>query len=205
MEAALPGVMCISSVLRRVRAPGGFIVVAEAWPSSLIPVLDLSLLLWAAYFSVKLHGYFNSSKAKVDQWFTPREFCGPVHNNRAIYLLSSLADLLRKILTLLPGCQWMIVTVEWTRRAASQPVLSRALKAGYDLLESFRLAPLVVTDSTVEGAMDSQYLLGFGLDLGSSATPTVEPGLPHTLRHFLDGRTEGCFPSVLKSSLPALS
>ena len=112
MEAALPGVICISSVLRWVRAPGGFIVVAEAWPSSLILVLGLSLLLWPVYFSVKLHGYFNLSKAKVDQWFTPRKFCGPVHNNRAIYLLSGLAGFLRKILTLLPDCQRMIVTVE---------------------------------------------------------------------------------------------
>ncbi len=58
---------------------------------------------------------------------------------------------------------------------------------------------------TVGGATDSQHLLGFGLDLGSLATPTVQPGLPRTLRHFLDGGTEGCFPSVLKFSLPALS
>ena len=205
MKAALPGVMCISSVLRRVRAPVGFIVVAEAWPSSLISVLDLSLPVWAAYCSVKLHGYFNSSKAKGAQWFTPWEFCGPVRNNRAIYLLPCLADFLRKILTLLPDCQCMIVTVEWTRRAALWSVLSCELKVGYILLESFCLAPLVVANLTVGGATDSQHLLGFGLDLGSSATPTVEPGLPHTLRHFLDGRTEGCFPSVLKSSLPALS
>ena len=112
MEAVLPGVMCISSVLCQVRAPGGFIVVVEVWPSSLISVLDLSLPLWAAYFSVKLHGYFNSSKAKFDQWFTPREFCGLVRDNRAIYLLSGSADFLRKILTLLPDCQRMIVTVE---------------------------------------------------------------------------------------------
>ncbi len=205
MEAALPGVTCISSVLCRVRAPGGFIVVPEAWPSSLIAVLDLSLPLWAAYFSVKLHGYFNSSKCKVDQWFAPQEFCGPVHNDRAIYLLSGSADFLRKILTLLPDCQQLIVTVEWTHHAALRPGLSRALKAGHDLLESFRLALLVVADSMVGGATDGQYLLGFGLDLGSSASPTVEPGLPHTLRHFLDGGTEGCFPSVLKSSLLALS
>ena len=129
MEVVLPGVMCISSILRRVCAPGGFIVVAEAWPSSLISVLDLSLPLWAAYFSVKLHGYINSSKAKVDQWFTPWEFCGPVRDNRAIYLLSGLADFLWKILTLLPDCQRMIVTVEWTCCAALQLVLSRAVKA----------------------------------------------------------------------------
>jgi hypothetical protein len=99
----------------------------------------------------------------------------------------------------------MIVTLEWTHHAASRPVLSRVLKAGYNLLESFCLAPLVVADSTVGGATDSQHLLDFGLDLGSSVTPTVKPGLPRTLRHFLDGGTEGCFPSVLKSSLPALS
>ncbi len=191
MEAVQPGVMCISSILRWVRAPGGFIVVAEAWPSSLILVLDLSLPLWAAYFSVMLLGYFNSSKAKVDQWLSPREFCGPVRNNRAIYLLSGSADFIWKVLTLLPDCQWMIVTVEWTCRAASWPVLSSALKAGYNLLESFRLAPLVVADLTVGGATDSQHLLGFGLDLGSSVTPSVEPGLQRTLHHFLDGGTEG--------------
>ena len=122
-------------------------------------------------------------------------------------MLSGSADFLWKILTLLPDCQRMIVTVEWTRRAALRPVLSRPLKAGFNLLESFRLTPLVVANSTVGGATDSQHLLGFGfgLDLGSSVTPTVKPGLSRTLRHFLDGRTGGCFPSVLKSSLPVLS
>ena len=104
----------------------------------------------------------------------------------------------------LAGSQRIIVTVEWSRRAAFRPSLKKALKAGHELLSEFDLLPLVIADLAVGGVTDAQHLFGLGRDLHSSATPRVEPGLPRTLRHILDEGTKGQLRSVPASSLPPL-
>ena len=63
---------------------------------------------------------------------------------------------------------------------------------------------MVVADSAVGGVTDGRHIIGFGHDLGSCVTPTVERGLPLVLRHFLDGGVEGDFRVVSKSCLPPL-
>ena len=159
-------------------------VVSQAWPSSLISVLALGLPLWSAYFPLKLHVYFNSSKAKVDKWYSTREFSGPIADNRAVYLLSGSSEFIRGILQLLPSCQRLFITVEWSRRSALRSKLARALKSGYELLALFHFTPLLVANAAVGGATNSVHLLGFGADLGSQVTPFVEVGLPRTICHF---------------------
>jgi hypothetical protein len=114
------------------------------------------------------------------------------------------SDFLRRALKVLLGCQRVIVTIEFTRCSASRPMIQWAMKAGRDHLAAYDLFPLVVADSAAGGSTDSQHLLGFGHDLGTLATPVVEPSLLHTLHHVLDGGTKGHFPSVLRSSLPVL-
>jgi hypothetical protein len=79
-----------------------------------------------------------------------------------------------------------------------------AMKASHKLLVAFGLHPLVVADSASGGATNSQHFIGFGCDLGSLVTPSVESALPCTLQHVLDGGIEGCYPLVPKSSLPVL-
>ena len=100
--------------------------------------------------------------------------------------------------------QRAIVSVEFPRRGASRTVLLRDARAGQAILNEFHLHALNVSDSTVGGATDGLHLMGFGNKLGSSSLPTVKPGLPRVLRHFLDGGVEGHFPVVCKSSLPPL-
>ena len=101
--------------------------------------------------------------------------------------------------------QRVIVSVEFPRHGASRPAIQRATRKGQALLvDSFEFRSLVVADSAVGGVTDGRHLLGFGLNLGSCITPTVERGLPLVLRHFLDGGIEGDFHSVSKSSLPPL-
>jgi len=92
--------------------------------------------------------------------------------------------------------QRVIVSVEFPRRGASRAALQRATREGQALLDSFELRSLVVADSAVGGVTDGHHLLGFGLNLSSCITPTVEQGLPLVLRHFLDGGVEGDFRSV---------
>ena len=84
-------------------------------------------------------------------------------------------------------------------------VLSRALKAGYNLLDSFCLAPLVVANSLVGGATDSQHFMGLGLDLGSLITPKSSPASHVPSAISWKGGTDGYFHSMLKASLPASS
>ncbi len=179
-------------------------VVAQSWPSSLISVLALDLPLLASYFPIKLHEYFKFSKHRVAQWFSTRDFCALMQEGNAVYLLSGTSEFLKRVLDLMRGSQRVIVTVEWTRRSASRPAIQRALKSGHDLLAAFNFLPLVVADSTYGGVTDSRYIIGFGHELGTSITPTIERGLPRMLRYVLDGGTEGRFPSVLKSFLPIL-
>jgi hypothetical protein len=61
-----------------------------------------------------------------------------------------------------------------------------------------------VGDAATGGITDVRYLLGFGNDLSSPYIPVVEAGLHRTVRHILDGGVKGVFPTVAKSSLPAL-
>ncbi len=179
-------------------------VVAQHWPGSLISVLALDLTLLVGFFPNKLYSYLNCSKSSVAQWCSTQDFCGLIHVSNAVYLLSGRSDFLRRALSTLLGCQHGIVTIEWTRCSASRSTIQRATKAGHKVLAAFGLHPLVVADFASGSATNSQHLIGFGLDLGSLVTLSVESGLPHTLRHVLDGGTEDCFPSVSKSSLPVL-
>jgi hypothetical protein len=83
-------------------------------------------------------------------------------------------------------------------------MIQRAAAAGEALLWDFGLHSLIIANSAVGGAMDGHHMLGFGCDLGSQVTPTVEAGLPRTLQHFLDRGVEGWFASVRKTLLPLL-
>jgi len=83
--------------------------------------------------------------------------------------------------------QRVIVSVEFPQCGALRPALQRATREGQALLDSFEFRSVVVADSAVGGVMDGRYLLGFGLNLGSCITPTVERGIPLVLRHFLNG------------------
>ena len=195
----------LSAVLRAVAPPGGFVVVAKDWPSSLISVLGLQLPLVAAYFPKHFHHYFNLPKNGVMQWTSTNDFHAPHQDSRIIYLLSGPSDFLHHVLSILEHrSQRAIVSVEFPRRGATRTALLRAARAGQAMLDEFHLHTLNVSDSTVGGATDGLYLMGFGNKLGSSTLPTVEPGLPRVLRHFLDGGVEGNFPVVYKSTLPPL-
>jgi hypothetical protein len=133
-----------------------------------------------------------------------QDFCGPSHVSNAVYLLSGSSNFLQHALSALLGCQRVIITVEWTCRSASRPMIQLAMKACHKLLVAFGLHPLVVADSASGRATDSQHLIGFGHDLGSLITPSVESGLPCTLRHVSDGGMDGHFLLVPKSALPVL-
>ena len=200
----------LSSVLRPVVPPGGFVVVAHHWPSSLISILALDLPLVAAFFPVTLHKYFNLPKNGVIQWQCCMDFHAPFQDTTIIYMLSGPSDFLHQMLTMLSVRKGgsarlrVIVSVEFSRWGALRTMIQRAAQEGRSLLASFDLSTVVVGDAAVGGAMDGRYLLGFGRDLGSDVTPAVEPGLCLVLCHFLDGGVKGSFPVVTRASLPPL-
>jgi len=194
----------ISVVLQPVVLPGGFIGIASHWPSCLISILALNQKLTAAFFPSKLNNFFNLPKLGVTQWHSLVDFCGPCQDSTIVYILSGPACFLRKMLNMFKNRQRVIVSAEFPRRGASRPAIQRATREDQALLDSFEFRLLVVADSAVCGVMDGRHLLGFGLNLGSCITPTVERGLPLVLRHFLDGGVEDDFHSVSKSSLPPL-
>ena len=86
----MPAYASVSAVLHAVAAPGGFVVVAKDWPSSLISVLGLRLPLVAAYFPKHFRHYFNLPKngVSVMQWTSTNDFHAPHQDSRIIYLLS---------------------------------------------------------------------------------------------------------------------
>ncbi len=63
---------------------------------------------------------------------------------------------------------------------------------------------MVVGDAATGGTTDAQHLLGLGNDLSSPCIPSVEVELRPMVQNVLDGGVEGRFPTVAKSSLPAL-
>jgi hypothetical protein len=183
---------------------GGFVVVAQDWPGSVILVLALNLHPLAGYFPIKFHRYFNLPKNVATRWHSMRDFSAPYQDQTIVYLLSGDSVFLQHILDTLAGCQRVFVTVEFTCCLASRPKIHHAVKASKQLLADFGLCSLMVGVSAVGGATAGWHLLSFGSDLGSTITPTAEPGLPRMLHHFLDGGVDGRFPSVLKSSIPEL-
>jgi hypothetical protein len=194
----------ITSVLCAVTPPDKFVVVSSGWPSSLILVIALGLPLQAAYFPNKFHAYFNCSKAHVTKWDSVVNFWVCAANVGVIYLLSGDIQFLRHMLVVVAGYPRVIVTVDVGRRRVSRQALLRASKAGHALFEEFDLKTLVIGDAASGGATDAQHLMGFWRDLGSVNPPPIEPGLPRTVRHVLDGGVEGPFPTVLKNTLPVL-
>jgi hypothetical protein len=73
------------------------------------------------------------------------------------------------------------------------------------MLREFNLWLLAVADLVVGGATDGPHTFEFGSNIGDAVLLTPEPGLPHILRHFLNGGVDGRVPSILTSSLPVLS
>ena len=109
-------VTSLSAVLHLIAPPGGFVVVAKDWPSSLISVLGLHLPLVAAYFPSHFHHYFKLPKYGVKQWYATNYFHVPHQDSRTIYLLSGPADFLHRVLaTLKYRSQRAIVSVEFPR------------------------------------------------------------------------------------------
>ena len=94
----MPAYASLSAVLHPVIPPGGFVVVAQDWPSSLISVLGLHLPLVAAYFPKHFHHYFNLPKNGVTQWNSTHDFLDPHQDSRIIYLLSGSSDFLHRVL-----------------------------------------------------------------------------------------------------------
>jgi hypothetical protein len=193
-------------VLRSVSPPGGFVVVSQHWPGSLISVLALDVPLIGGFFADRFHRYFNPpTKHDVMQWHSTRDFCAPFSDTMIVYLLSGHADFLGALLHgVLKGCQRVIIIMEFARCRATWLMIQCTTAAGGALLWDFGLQSLVIANSAVGGATDGRHLFGFGCKLGSLVTPMVETGLPRTLRHFLDGGVEGQFASVCKDSLPLL-
>jgi hypothetical protein len=197
-------VIQILSVLRLITPPTSFVVIAGDWPGSLILLLALNLPIQEAFFPVRFHDYFKSSKYQVTSWKSVADFHGPEDYTTQIFLLSGEVSFLKRVLGLLGGCQRVIGTFDVTRQDASRSTLQRHTRDGRALLTEFGLRPLVVGDAEAGGATDAQHLFGFGSDIGSPCLPVVEVGLHRTLRHVLDGGVEGHFPTVLKASIPQL-
>jgi hypothetical protein len=178
-------------VLPTVFPPFDFVVVAQDWQGSLVSILSLKLPLWAVYFPLKLHSYFNPLKKGVTQWHSPSDF--QAHEQRAlsVYLLSGDSAFLWRLLLLMADPQQVIVTLDIPQRGTSRSMFQKAMRSGHQLLEEVKLHPWVITDAAVGGGTNGRHLLGFGSALGSPIPPTLAPGLPPTLRHFLNGGVDG--------------
>jgi hypothetical protein len=75
-------------VVHMVQPPGGFVIVAQHWPSSHISVLALGLPLHVGHFPTKLHRYFNAPITKgVTEWQSTRDFVSPYQDRSVVYLL----------------------------------------------------------------------------------------------------------------------
>jgi hypothetical protein len=104
--------------------PTSFVVVAAGdWPGSLILLLALNLPIQGAFFPVRFHAYFKSSKYQVTSWKPVADFHGPGNDTTPIYLLSGGVPFLKRVLSLLVGCQRVIVTLDVTRQGASRTTL----------------------------------------------------------------------------------
>jgi hypothetical protein len=205
LGACAPQVTQILSVLRLIKAPALFVVVAGGSPGSLISLLTLAIPVQEAFLLVGYHKYVKPSRYCVSPWHQSIEFEGPkACDGAAIYVVSDKPNFLHHVLTALNGIKWLILTINVERCGVSHTLLSWAVADGHRLCQEFGLRPLVVGNAATEGITDAHHLLGFEDDLSSPCIPFVEAGLHRTVGHILDGGVKGSFPTVTKSSLPAL-
>ena len=174
-------------------------VVAEQWPSALISVLALDLPIVAAFFPARFHRYFKPRNDFMT-WNATSLFTAALIPTGVCLLLSGSVGFLERTLAVLVHGQQVIISVDMPRRGVRE---DRA--KAQTLLLSHGLRSVFFLDSDNGGATDACHVFGFGDDLGSSILPVSDRGLARTVRHFLDGGTEGRFLAsqrVLKSTIP---
>ena len=120
-------------------------------------------------------------------------------------LLSGSVGFLERILVVLAHGQRLIISVDMPRRGVARKTHREDRSKAQTLLLSHGLRSVFFFDSDNGGATDACHVFGFGDNLGSNTLPVSDRGLARTVRHFLDGGTEGRFldsQRVLKSTIP---
>ena len=195
----------ISGIVRAVDPPLPILIISGGWPSALISVLALGLPLKAAYFPSRFHQYFKPSKHQIMAWSSPLDFTSTTNLGKVCFVISGTVSFLRSILSELSGTcvARSIVSVEGSRRDATRSALRQLRFEGKHLLVEFGLRSITFNDWQSGGATDGFNVFGFGHGLLSSVLPVAESGLALSLRHFIDGGTEGTFPrTVPQASVP---
>ncbi len=101
--------------------------------------------------------------------------------------------------------QRVIISVDMPQRGVARKTHREDRAKAQTLLLSHGLLSVFFLDSNNGGANDACHVFGFGDDLGSSILPVSDRGFAQTVRHFLDGGTEGWFldsQRVLKLTIP---
>ena len=196
--------MCVSGELQGVKPPFSVLVLAEQWPSALISVSALDLPIVAAFFPARFHRYFKP-RNDVMTWNTTSLFKAALVPTGVCLLLSGSVDFLERILVGLAHGQRLIISVDMPRRGVARKTHREDRSKAQKLLLSHGLRSVFFLDSDNGGATDACHVFGFGDNLGSNTLPVSDRGLARTVRHFLDGGTEGRFldsQRVLKSTIP---
>ncbi len=198
--------LCILAKPRVVKSPFPVVVVAELWPSAQISVLALDLPIVAVYFPVRFHQYFKP-RNNVMTWHAPNLFKAALMPVGTALLLLGSVEFLERTLVELVHVQREIISVVMPKRGIAPKSHCKERAKAQTMLRSHGLRPVFFLDADNGGATDACHMFGFGHDLCSSILPASDRGLARTLRHFLDGGTEGRFlnsQTVLKSTIPEL-
>jgi hypothetical protein len=189
-------------VVRALNAPFSLVVVAGGWPSELIAVLSLGLILLGAYFPSKFHWYFKP-KGGLTTWFVPSDVKSTVVPEEVgILVLGSPAFICRIFAEIGPTRRLIILVLPHFCDATPRG-LWKDQAAAKALLSCHNLHPVSFPDADNGGATDACLVFGFGNDLGSTCLPGLTMGLLQTLRHFLEGGTKGFFSEF--AQVPCLS
>ena len=182
MQARPGRVIC--SVLKDIKPPAPFVVVAQGWPSSLITVSSLKLRLDRAFFPAQFHTLFKKNKPTVTGWNVGSEF-DPKSFANAVFLVSGSYEFVDRILQLGDFASQCIVHVEIPRRGRSKKSFTWIWREAAEVLRKHSLVSSRWKDELCGGATDAEFIFGFGNDLGSAFKPAPIPSVVRVLGNYI--------------------
>ena len=168
----------------------------------MISILALKLPLVGAYFPRRHHHHFKiPTNARFDRWHSPSK---PRRGDHTYVISGSVAFI--ETMCSHENVDNTKVIACFEQNIEQDGMVGRAQwNVAWKLCSTFSLSPVTMRDMQFGGATNARFLFGFGGSFDSSHLPTAHPDIQRSLRHFLDGGIEGCFPSVLLSEVPIIA
>lgn len=187
----------INGVLSAVVPPEPLIIIAQGWPSFLIPALAMDLPIAGAFFPASFHCYFDKTKSGDLTWYEPDDFKPSQY--KGIVLASGSMEFLTHVHRCYKPTS-AIFCVERSFRGLGFKVVQHFHSQVKKDLISMGYEPFVARHIDFGGATSAAHVLAFTPSLlGDTDLCMSSMEGPRSIGHYLNAATKGRFGSWIDS------